>query len=63
MRKLKFQQGAVVKANEQAPGDYRGREGVVVKRGPGKSEYGVRFNGTPDFGYLQSNWLDAFLTK
>lgn len=59
MRRPKFEPGAFVKANDKAPGDYQGREGVVFERGPGKAEYGVRFQGVPAFGYLQSAWLDG----
>ena len=62
MRKPKFEIGARVKANENAPCDYKGREGTVFDRVPGKSEYGVRFESQPnqaDTGYLDSPWLDA----
>lgn len=57
-KRWKFEVGDRVRANEKAPGDYVGLEGVVVERGPGKSECGVRFdNGKP--GHLNSWWLDS----
>ena len=59
MGKTKFEVGARVRANENAPGDYQGREGIVAKRGPGKSEYGVQFEGKTLVEYLNSSWLDA----
>jgi len=56
----KFQVGDRVRANAKAPGDYEGREGVVVEPGPGKAEYGVRFDDgrVPRPEYLNSWWLD-----
>jgi hypothetical protein len=54
----KFGLGSRVRANDKAPGDCRGREGAVVERGPGKSEYGIRFDGQRDTVYLNSWWLD-----
>ncbi|HEV2380942.1 MAG TPA: hypothetical protein VG206_14270 [Terriglobia bacterium] len=59
MRKPKFEVGARVKANGKAPGDYKGLDGTVAERGPGKSEYGVRFDGMTPVVYLDSPWLDA----
>lgn len=57
--KYKFGVGEPAKANHKAPGDYRGRVGVVVLRGPGKCEYGVQFDGDPrGVGFLDSRWLD-----
>lgn len=56
--RFKFKVGTRVRANEKAPGDYEGREGTVVERGPGKSEYGVRFDGEEVTAYLNSWWLD-----
>lgn len=60
-RKLKFQLGDRVRANEKAPGDYVEREGTVTDRGP-MGDYGVRFDdGHPTkagHGYLNSGWLD-----
>jgi hypothetical protein len=56
----KFKVGDRVRANPKAPGDYVGREGVVAEQGPGRAEYGVRFDDgpTPDPEYLYSWWLD-----
>lgn len=57
--KHKFDVGELVKANEKAPGDYRGRVAVVVLRGPGKCEYGVQFDGDArGIGFLNSWCLD-----
>lgn len=58
-RPPKFQVGDRVRANDRAPGDYRGRVGRVVEAGPGRAEYGVLF-GTDarGLGYLASWWLD-----
>jgi len=59
-RKPKFQVGDRARANDQAPKDYAGREGIVTELGPGKSEYRVEFEDgrTPTTGYLMSWWLD-----
>jgi hypothetical protein len=57
--KYKFDVGELVKANDKAPGDYRGRVGVVVSLGPGKCEYGVQFEeDARGVGFLDSRWLD-----
>ena len=57
--KWKFNIGDRVRASEKAPGDYVGLEGMVVERGPGKSEYGVRFDRPrAEREYLSSWWLD-----
>lgn len=45
-------------ANGKAPGDYEGKFGAVVERGPGKVEYGVKFDGQEETVYLNSWWLD-----
>lgn len=58
MRRPKFEVGARVRANEKAPGDYKGREGVVAERGPHEAEYGIRFEGKELIEYLNSSWLD-----
>ena len=55
----KFTVGARVRANEKAPGDYRGLVGTVIERGPHKSEYAIRFDGHETLDYLNSWWLDA----
>ena len=60
-RRPKFVAGDLVVANDNAPGDYRQRSGTVFEVGPGRSEYGVRFerqSGYPDDGYMMSWWLD-----
>lgn len=54
----KFALGDRIVANEKAPGDYEGFCGTVVERGPGKVEYGVRFDGKEETVYLNSSWLD-----
>jgi hypothetical protein len=57
--KYKFDVGELVKANDKAPGDYRGGVGVVVLRGPGKCEYKVQFKGDArGLGVLDSWRLD-----
>ena len=56
MGKWKFNPGDIVVANEKAPGDYRGRQATIVKRGPGTAEYTVSFDG--QIVYLNSWWLD-----
>lgn len=56
MGNWKFNIGDRVVANEKAPGDYRGRKGTIVERGPGKSEYTVSTSGKKIF--LNSWWLD-----
>ena len=48
-----------VRANDKAPGDYKGLVGAVVEKTPGKSEYGVQFEGQPEPAFLNSSWLDA----
>jgi hypothetical protein len=59
-RKAKFQVGDRARANDQAPVDYRRREGFVTETGPGKSEYRVEFDDSvqPTTGYLMSWWLE-----
>lgn len=57
-RRSKFIHGDQVKVNKKAPGDYQGLEGVVAEPGPGKSEYGVKFDGQQETAYLNSWWLD-----
>lgn len=57
--KHKFGVGDLVKANDKAPGDYRGRIGRVVSRGPGRCEYGVQFDvDARGVGFLDSWCLD-----
>ena len=54
----KFVLGDRVVANEKAPGDYEGKSGTIVERGPGKVEYGVILDGEKQTVYLNSWWLD-----
>lgn len=59
-RRPKFEIGDTVRANDHAPGDYRGRRGTVTERGPNKNEYRVEYSdGGQPYGYLMSWWLDA----
>lgn len=59
-RKPKFVIGDRARANDQAPGDYRGRVGTIDEIGPGKSEFGLAYSDgeTPDHAHLMSWWLD-----
>ncbi len=60
MGKMKFQVGDRVRANEKAPGDYEGRDGVVTDRSL-ESQYQVEFAplvGNASFGCLYSWQLD-----
>ena len=54
----KFALGDRVMANDKAPGDYESLRCTIVERGPGKVEYGVRFDGQEETVYLDSQWLD-----
>ena len=56
----KFEVGDRVRGNAKAPGDYAERQGTVVERGPGRAEYGVRFDDgrTTEPEHLNSWWLD-----
>jgi len=40
--RTKFAIGNPARVNDKAPGDYKGREGVITQRGPRKSEYQSR---------------------
>lgn len=59
-RKPKFAIGDRARANDKAPGDYRGRAGTIGEIGPGKSEFRVDYSdgATPEVGHLMSWWLD-----
>lgn len=57
-RPAKFVVGAMTLANQRAPADLRGRVGTIVKIGPGRNEYRVRFKGEKATGTLKSWWLD-----
>jgi hypothetical protein len=62
MARRKFQIGDHVRANDNAPSDYRAHVGVVTEIGPGKSEYRVEYNDSGHaYGYLMSWWLDRLL--
>jgi hypothetical protein len=52
--------GDQVIANDHAPGDYRGRGGIITEVGPGTSEFRIEFEDgrRPTTGYLISGWLD-----
>ena len=56
MGRWKFNRGDKVVANEKAPADYRGRQGIVIGHGPDRSEYIANING--QIAYLNSWWLD-----
>lgn len=56
--RAKFAIGDAVIANTKAPGDYEGLKGIIVERGPGRAEYGVKFNGQTEIAYMNSWWLD-----
>jgi hypothetical protein len=55
-----FSVGDQVLVNDHAPGDYRGRAGIVTELGPGTSEFRIEFEDgrQPTTGYLRSGWLD-----
>ncbi len=53
----KFRPGDRVRANDKAPGDFRGRYGRVVRRN-GRPEYEVLFDGDTVTNFLDSHWLD-----
>ena len=54
-----FSIGDPVLANDQAPGDYRRRTGIITEIGPGTLEFRVEFEDgrQPTTGYLRSDWL------
>jgi hypothetical protein len=53
----KFRPGERVRANEKAPGDFRGRHGTVIGSSDSR-EYEVRFDGDEVTNFLDSDWLD-----
>ncbi len=59
-RKPKFAIGDRARANENAPGDYEDRIGIITEVGPGRAQYGIRFadGREPSTGHLMSWWLD-----
>lgn len=57
--KEKFIPGNRARANEKAPGDYEGKNGTVLGRVSGKSEYQVQFDDDARGpAYLDSWMLD-----
>ena len=56
-RKPKFNLGDRVIGKESGPNSFRGRVGIVVERGPGKSEYGVKFD-DGSTQYVMSSWME-----
>jgi hypothetical protein len=50
---------AVKEGGASGRGAFRGRKGTVVERGPGKSEYGVKFDDTQVVEHVQASWLVA----
>jgi hypothetical protein len=56
----RFVIGDRVRANPQAPRDYRRREGTITEIGPGASEFRVEFDDArqPTTGYLMAPWLE-----
>jgi hypothetical protein len=57
--------GDRVRANDQAPHDYRGRDGTITEIGPGEPEFRVEFEDgrQPTTGYLMAAWLDQVNDK
>jgi hypothetical protein len=56
-RKPKFNVGDRVIGREEAPASYRELKGTIVERGPGRAEYGVRFD-EDTLHYVMSWWID-----
>ena len=56
-RKPKFNLGDRAIGEESGPASFRGRAGTIVERGPGKSEYGVKFDDGPT-EYVDSSWIE-----
>jgi hypothetical protein len=56
----RFAVGDRVRANPQAPRDYRTRDGTITELGPGASEFRVEFDDArqPTTGYLLSSCLE-----
>ena len=59
-RKLSFALGDRVRANGQAPSDYRHRVGFITEIGRSDAEYRVEFDDglQPTTGYLVARWLE-----
>ena len=58
-KKPKFEIGTRVKGNDRCPSTYRGRLGTVVRRGPGRAQYGVFFEDVEGLITLYSWWLES----
>ena len=61
---LKFKVGDHVRANEKAPGDYAGREGIVIQVVRAQTtrsqlQYGVQF--TPEPGKAYTGYFDSWM--
>ena len=56
-RKLKFNLAERVVGRESARASFRRRTGTVIERGPGKAEYGVKFDDGP-IEYVESSWME-----
>jgi hypothetical protein len=56
-RKPKFNLGDRAIGKESGPASFRRKVGTVVERGPGKSEYGVKFDDGP-MEYVESSWME-----
>lgn len=57
-RKPKFNLGDRVAGKESAPASFRRRAGTVIERGPGKGEYGVKFDDGV-IEYVESSWMET----
>jgi len=63
-RKRKFTVGdRVIGKEDGGRGAFRGRKGTVVERGPGKSEYAVKFDDTQVVEIVLASWLDALSSE
>lgn len=47
----------VIGRDDGGRGSFRGRKGTVVERGPGGSEYGVKFDDTQTVEYVDARWI------
>lgn len=54
---MKFNLGDRTIGKESGPGRFRGKQGTVVELGPGKSEYGVKFDDGPT-EHVNSWWIE-----
>lgn len=57
-RPPKFEVGDRAIGREKAPASFRGRAGKITEIGPGRAEYGVRFDDTKVVEYVMSWWID-----